>query len=64
MLRRKVLKKPEDEKYALVHMDTGLYAPTYSGIEYFFPRLSRGGVIFVAHFEDGKQKGVRKAAAD
>lgn len=53
-----------DEKYALVHMDTGLYAPTFSGVEYFFPRLSKGGVILLAHYEDGKQTGVRKAVQD
>lgn len=54
----------EEETYALVHMDTGLYNPTYSGIQYFFSRLSRGGVIFVSGYESGKSEGVRKAIAD
>lgn len=54
----------EDEKYALVHMDTGLYNPTYSGIQYFFPRMSRGGVILLSGYEDGKKSGVRMAVED
>ena len=54
----------ESEKYALVHIDTGLYAPTYAGIQYFLPRMSKGGVIFVSGYEDGKSISVRKAIAD
>lgn len=54
----------EDEKYAFVHMDTGLYHPTYSGIQYFLPRMSKGGVIVVSGYEDGKKAGVRQAIAD
>lgn len=54
----------EDEKYALVHMDTGLYNPTYSGIQYFFSRLSKGGVIFVSGYENGKNESVRQAIHD
>lgn len=32
----------EDEQYALVHLDTGLYAPTYAGIQYFFSAYEQG----------------------
>lgn len=45
----------EEEHYALVYMETDLYAPTFSGIQYFFPRLSRGGVIVLKGYEDGKR---------
>lgn len=54
----------EDEKYALVYMETDLYAPTFAGIQYFFPRLSRGGVIVLKGYEDGKRRSVRKAVED
>ncbi len=48
----------------MVHIDTGLYNPTYSGIQYFFSRLSRGGVIVLSGYEDGKRSGVRQAVHD
>lgn len=54
----------EDERYALVHIDTGLYQPTYAGIQYFFPRLSRGGVLVVSGYEHGKSMAVRQAIDD
>lgn len=54
----------EAEKYALVHIDTGLYAPTYAGIQYFFPRMNKGGVILVSGYEDGKRESVRLAIQD
>lgn len=54
----------EDETYALAVIDAGLYLPTYSGIEYFFPRMSRGGVILVANYESMKYTGIRKAMDD
>ena len=54
----------EEERYALVHMDTGLYNPTCSGIQYFFPRMSQDGVIILSGYEDGKKSGVRMAVED
>lgn len=54
----------EKETYALVYMDTGLYAPTFSGIQYFFSRLSRGGMIVLSGYEDGKRRSVHQAIED
>ena len=54
----------EDETYALVHIDTGLYQPTYAGIQYFFPRLARGGVILLAGYESGRSTSIRQAVQD
>lgn len=54
----------ENEKYAMVHIDTGLYAPTYSGIQYFFPRMSKGGVILVSGYTNGKSQSVCQAVRD
>lgn len=54
----------ETEQYAFVHIDTGLYQTTYSGIQYFFPRMSRGGVIVVSGYGAGKYNSVRQAISD
>lgn len=37
----------ENEKFALVNMDADLYKPTKAGLEFFYPRLSRGGIILI-----------------
>lgn len=54
----------EDEMYAFVYIDTGLYSPTFSGIQYFFPRLNKGGVIVLSGYENGKNNDVKQAVAD
>ena len=33
--------------YALVHLDADLYNPQISGLEYFYKRIVRGGVLIV-----------------
>ncbi len=37
----------KEERFALVSLDADLYNPTKAGLEFFFPRLSPGGVIIV-----------------
>ena len=39
--------------YRLVHLDTDLYLPTKACLEYFEPRLSRGGVIVLDDYLEG-----------
>jgi hypothetical protein len=49
----------KDEKFSFVHSDVGLYESTRDVLEFFYPRLLRGG-IFISHdFATGH--GVRKA---
>lgn len=36
-----------DEQYAFVSIDMDLEDSIYSGLEYFYPRLSSGGYIFI-----------------
>lgn len=50
----------EETSYALVNLDADLYNPTKAGLEYFYPRLSTGGVIFVHDYND-KWEGLVKA---
>jgi len=40
---------PEQE-YRFIHIDVDLYTPTLGCLEYFYPRLSRGGLIVVDDF--------------
>ena len=37
----------KEEKFAFVNIDADLYKPTISALEYFYPKLSPGGVIIV-----------------
>jgi O-methyltransferase len=46
--------------YALVNMDADLYNPTKAGLEYFYARISPGGVIFIHDYND-KWDGLMKA---
>lgn len=33
--------------FCMVHLDADLYSPIYSGLTFFYPRLAKGGYIFV-----------------
>lgn len=54
----------ENEKFALVSLDTDLYKPIYAGLEFFWERLNPGGYIFVDDLGHKDLKGVRKAILD
>ncbi|MDO5298181.1 MAG: TylF/MycF/NovP-related O-methyltransferase [Clostridia bacterium] len=54
----------EDETFALVCLDASLYAPTLSALKFFFPRMSRGGVIVLFGLADPNYPGVSKAVED
>ncbi|MDX9905996.1 MAG: TylF/MycF/NovP-related O-methyltransferase [Bacteroidales bacterium] len=47
-------------QFALVNLDADLYNPTKAGLEYFYPRLSPGGVIFI-HDYTHKWPGIKRA---
>ena len=49
-----------DHIYAFVHLDADLYKPTLAGLQYFFPRLTNGGVIII-HDYNHNWEGVTKA---
>ncbi len=52
-----------NEKFALVNMDVDLYNPTKAGLEFFYPRLSPGGVIII-HDYNPDWPGIMKAVDD
>jgi hypothetical protein len=39
-----------DEKFAFVSLDMDLYKPTLEGLRYFYPKMSRGGIIAIHDF--------------
>jgi len=67
--QRCIIKKgffPETAKgletsFCFVSLDVDLYAPTLAGLKYFYPRLSRGGAIFVHDYNNIRYKGVKQA---
>jgi len=50
----------QDNKFALVNMDADLYNPTKAGLEYFYPKLSPGGIIIIHDYNE-KWEGLMKA---
>jgi O-methyltransferase len=50
-----------EDSFAFVSIDADLYAPIYDGLRFFYPRLSRGGYIFVHDFNNDEYKGAREA---
>jgi len=56
-------KELENEVFSLVNMDADLFNPTKAGLEFFYPRLSPGGVILVHDYNDN-WPGIVKAVDD
>jgi len=49
-------------KFVFVNIDVDLYDPTYNGLVYFYPRLQKGGYIFIHDYNDANlYVGVKKA---
>jgi O-methyltransferase len=56
-----------EEKFAFVSIDTDLFEPIYQGLLFFYPRLSRGGYIFIHDYNGelyGAKDAVRKFCAE
>lgn len=49
----------KDKKFSFVHLDVDLYKSTIDSLEFFYPRMSRGGVILSHDYPT--TKGVQKA---
>ncbi len=59
-----VFNKLNDEQYSYVNIDVDLYDPTKNSIEYFWPRLIKGGVLICDDYGSDKTPGARKAMND
>jgi O-methyltransferase len=53
-----------DDQFAFVSLDADLYHPMLEGLKYFYPRLSKGGFIFIHDFFTDAFTGTRKAVLE
>jgi O-methyltransferase len=51
-------------KFAFVSLDADLYQPMLEGLKYFYPRLEKGGYIFVHDYFSEDFSGVKKAVEE
>jgi len=53
-----------NDKFCFVNLDFDLYQPMLAGLEYFYPRMVKGGVILVNDYFLDSYGGVRQALKD
>jgi O-methyltransferase len=53
-----------EESFAFVSLDADLYQPMLEGLKYFYPRLEKGGYIFIHDFFTDVFTGVRQAVLE
>jgi O-methyltransferase len=53
-----------DDSFCFVNIDTDLYEPILRGLEFFYPRLEKGGYIFVHDFNNDAYIGARQAVVE
>jgi len=53
-----------EDTFAFVSLDADLYKPIYDGLEYFYPRLNKGGYIFVHDYNNKGYEGAKSAVRD
>jgi len=53
-----------EDRFCFVSLDTDLYEPILSGLQFFYPRLQPKGYIFVHDFNNDLYKGARKAVVE
>jgi hypothetical protein len=51
----------KDKKFSLINLDTDLYDSTYSSLDFFYPRMQKGGIIITHDYGDLLAPGVREA---
>jgi len=56
--------KELEDNFAFVSLDADLYQPMLEGLKYFYPRLEKGGYIFVHDFFNEDFPGVKKAVME
>jgi O-methyltransferase len=55
----------EECRFCFVMLDADLYKPTRAGLEFFYPRMSRGGYIFLHDYTSNESnQAVSRAAAE
>lgn len=61
-----VTEELKQQSFALVHLDADLYQPTLEGLKFFYPRLSKGGIVIVHDYNAwfGARKAVEEFCAE
>jgi predicted O-methyltransferase YrrM len=49
-----------DEQFLFVSLDVDLYEPTKAGLEIFYPRMTKGGVILIDDYFSNTYLAVKK----
>jgi O-methyltransferase len=49
------------DRFAIVHLDCDLYKPTAAALDYFYPRLSAGGLLILHDYSSGHWSGCAQA---
>ncbi|MEO8770577.1 MAG: TylF/MycF/NovP-related O-methyltransferase [Ferruginibacter sp.] len=50
-----------NDEFVFVSIDVDLFEPIYNGLVYFYPRLKKGGYIFIHDYNNDAYKGAREA---
>lgn len=50
-----------DEDFVFVSLDADLYQPIYQGLNFFFPKLAKGGYIFIHDYNNYEYSGAKNA---
>ncbi len=58
---KKTLGQEKCEQYAFVHLDCDIYESYRAGLQYFYPRLERGGIILFDEYNDPPWPGCNQA---
>jgi O-methyltransferase len=53
-----------EDNFCFVSLDADLYKPIYEGLEYFYPRLNKGGYIFIHDFNNKNYEGAKTAVKE
>lgn len=52
---------PDNTKFSFVYLDVDLYEWNKQSLEYFYPRMERGGVIMIDDYGEKHLKGIKKS---
>jgi hypothetical protein len=58
---KSITPEAEKRKYAVVSLDCDLYEPMKAGLEFFYPRMTKGGIFFLHDYSSMFWPGVKKA---
>jgi O-methyltransferase len=53
-----------EDNFCFVSLDADLYKPIYDGLEYFYPRLNKGGYIFIHDYNNDRYAGAKQAVRE